>query len=62
MSAATSPEADPGARRRRSFGELLVIAAGFALAMIGAVEVMQQQSGASPASPPAPPAAVHLQH
>jgi hypothetical protein len=43
-------------RRRKNLGEFLVIAAGFALAMLGAVEVMQQQSGTSAATAQTPAA------
>ncbi|MGP6159566.1 MAG: hypothetical protein ACLPYS_19000 [Vulcanimicrobiaceae bacterium] len=50
-------EFSSGSQRRRSFGELLVIAAGFALAMLGAVEVMQQQSGTGTATAQTPVAA-----
>jgi hypothetical protein len=48
--------------RRKNLGELLVIAAGFALAMLGAVEVMQQQSGSGTATAQTPAAMSRTQH
>jgi hypothetical protein len=59
QSAEAELTAGPVGRRRRSFVELLVIAAGFVLAMLGAVYVMQQQSGTVAATTQSPVAALN---